>query len=53
MMWMEGSSDMNLVGQVEKEIDRINEEKKILGKRGLRADAVSVIAIVEKPTWIT
>ena len=48
-VWMEGSSDMNLVGQVEKEIDRINEERRSFGKRGLRADAVSVIAIVEKP----
>lgn len=48
-VWMEGSSDMDLVGQVEKEIDRINEERRFFGKRGLRADAVSVIAIVEKP----
>ena len=48
-VWMEGSSDMDLVGQVEKEIDRINEERRSFGKRGLRADAVSVIAIVEKP----
>ncbi|MDM8202796.1 plasmid recombination protein [Faecalicoccus acidiformans] len=48
-VWMEGSSDMDLVGQVEKEVDRINEERRSFGKRGLRADAVSVIAIVEKP----
>lgn len=48
-VWMEGSSDMDLVGQVEKEIDRINEERRSFGKRGLRVDAVSVIAIVEKP----
>lgn len=48
-MWMEGSSDMDLVGQVEKEINRINEERRSFGKRGLRTDAVSVIAIVEKP----
>lgn len=48
-VWMEGSSDMDLVGQVEKEIDRINEERRGFGKRGLRSDAVSVIAIVEKP----
>ena len=48
-VWMEGSSDMDLVGQVKKEIDRINEERRSFGKRGLRADAVSVIAIVEKP----
>lgn len=48
-VWMEGSSDMDLVGRVEKEIDRINEERRSFGKRGLRADAVSVIAIVEKP----
>lgn len=48
-VWMEGSSDMDLVGQVEKEIERINEERRSFGKRGLRADAVSVIAIVEKP----
>lgn len=48
-VWMEGSSDMDLVGQVEKEINRINEERRSFGKRGLRADAVSVIAIVEKP----
>lgn len=48
-VWMEGSSDMDLVGQVEKEIDRINEERRAYGKRGLRSDAVSVIAIIEKP----
>lgn len=48
-VWMEGSSDMDLVGQVEKEIDRINEERRTHGKRALRSDAVSVIAIVEKP----
>lgn len=48
-VWMEGSSDMDLVGRVEKEIDRINEERRSFGKRGLRADAVSMIAIVEKP----
>lgn len=48
-VWMEGSSDMDLVGQVEKEINRINEERRSFGKRGLRTDAVSVIAIVEKP----
>lgn len=48
-VWMEGSSDMDLVGEVEKEINRINEERRACGKRGLREDAVSVIAIVEKP----
>lgn len=48
-VWMEGSSDMDLVSRVEKEIDRINEERRSFGKRGLRTDAVSVIAIVEKP----
>lgn len=48
-VWMEGSSNMDLVGQVEKEIDRINEERRAHGKRALRSDAVSVIAIVEKP----
>lgn len=48
-VWIEGTSDMELVGQVEKEIDRINEERRSYGKRALRSDAVSVIAIVEKP----
>lgn len=48
-VWMEGQSNMDLVGQVEKEIDRINEERRAHGKRALRSDAVSVIAIVEKP----
>ena len=33
-VWMEGSSDMDLVGQVEKEINRINEERRSFGKRG-------------------
>lgn len=48
-VWMEGSSDMDLIGRIEKEIDRINEERRSFGKRGLRNDAVSVIAIIEKP----
>lgn len=48
-IWMDGSSNMDLIGEVEKEINRINKERKSLGKRSLRSDAVSVIAIVEKP----
>lgn len=48
-VWMDGSSDMDLVDQVKKEIERTDEERRLAGKRGLRSDAVSVIAIIEKP----
>lgn len=48
-VWMEGSSDMDVIRKVEEEVKRITEERRSFGKRGLRADAVSVIALIEKP----
>lgn len=48
-VWMDGHSDMDVEDIVEKEIERINLKRKEAGKRSLRQDAVSVVAIVEKP----
>lgn len=48
-VWMEGSSDMDVEGIIKQEIERINLERKMHGKRALRSDTVSCIAIVEKP----
>lgn len=48
-VWMEGSSDMDVEEIIKQEIERINLERKMHGKRALRSDTVSCIAIVEKP----
>lgn len=48
-VWMVGSTSDDLPKKVQKEIDRINEERRSAGKRALRRDTVSVIQIVEKP----
>lgn len=48
-VWMEGSSDMDVEEIIKQEIERINLERKAHGKRALRSDTVSCIAIVEKP----
>lgn len=48
-IWMEGSSDMDVEEIIKQEIERINLERKAHGKRALRSDTVSCIAIVEKP----
>lgn len=48
-VWMEGSSDMDVEAIVKNEIERINLVRRENGKRALRSDTVSCIAIVEKP----
>ena len=49
-VWMVGESDDDIVGIVQKEIDRINATRNEAGVRSLRKDCVSVLAIVEKPS---
>ena len=49
-VWMVGNSDDDIVGIVQKEIDRINATRSEAGVRSLRKDCVSVLAIVEKPS---
>lgn len=48
-VWMVGNSKDDVEKMVQKEIDSINEERREAGKRALRSDCVSVVAIVEKP----
>lgn len=48
-VWMHGSTSDDVVKIVQDEIERINIERKDNGLRSLRADAVSVIEIIEKP----
>lgn len=48
-VWMVGNSNDDVEEIVQKEIDSINEIRREAGKRALRSDCVSVVAIVEKP----
>lgn len=48
-VWMEGETSDNIEQIVQDEIDEINAERKDIGLRSLRSDAVSVAEIVEKP----
>ena len=48
-VWMVGISNDDVENIVQKEIDSINEIRREAGKRALRSDCVSVVAIVEKP----
>lgn len=48
-VWMVGDSSDEVEDIVQKEIDRINQQRKMNGKRSLRKDCVSVVEIVEKP----
>ena len=48
-IWIRGSTDMDMNQEVQQYIDRVNDEKKAHGKRSLRCDAVTGLAIVEKP----
>ena len=48
-IWIRGSTDMDMNQEVQHYIDLVNEEKKAHGKRSLRCDAVTGLAIVEKP----
>lgn len=48
-VWMIGNSNDDVEEIVQKEIDSINEIRREAGKRALRSDCVSVVAIVEKP----
>ena len=48
-IWMVGNSNDDIESIVQKEIDSINAIRREAGKRALRSDCVSVVAIVEKP----
>ena len=48
-VWMLGNSDDDIETTVKSEIEKINLERKMAGKRALRSDAVSVLEIIEKP----
>lgn len=48
-VWMLGHSDDDIEATVKSEIEQINLERKMSGKRALRSDAISVLEIVEKP----
>lgn len=49
-VWMEGSSQDDVIGIVNKEIERVNEERHAEGLKSVRKDTVSVISIIEKPS---
>lgn len=48
-VWMHGNTTDNIEQIIQKEIDRINVERREAGKRALRSDAISMIEIIEKP----
>ena len=49
-VWMEGSSQDDVIGMVQQEIDRVNAERHEAGLKSIRKDTVSVISIIEKPS---
>lgn len=49
-VWMEGSSQDDVIGMVQQEIDRVNAERHDAGLKSVRKDTVSVISIIEKPS---
>lgn len=49
-VWMVGSTDDDIEGIVQSEIDRINDIRHKAGVRALREDCVSVMSLVEKPS---
>lgn len=48
-VWIVGSSEMDMVAEIQKKIDLVNADKKAHGKRALRCDAVTGIEMIEKP----
>ncbi len=48
-VWMEGSSQDDVIGMVQQEIDRVNAERHEAGLKSVRKDTVSIISIIEKP----
>lgn len=49
-VWMEGSSQDDVIGMVQQEIDRVNAERHEAGLKSVRKDTVSVVSIIEKPS---
>ncbi|MDO4423139.1 MAG: plasmid recombination protein [Eubacteriales bacterium] len=49
-VWMEGSSQDDVIGMVQCEIDRVNAERHNAGLKSVRKDTVSVASIIEKPS---
>ncbi len=48
-VWLCGNTNMDMVGTIQSEIDRINEERVECGKRKMRIDSVSAIELIQKP----
>ena len=49
-VWMDGNSNDDVESIIQKEIDRVNEERKEAGLKSVRKDSVTAIAIIEKPS---
>lgn len=48
-VWLQGSTNLDMTAEIQKQIDLVNEDKKKHGKRALRSDAVTGIEMIEKP----
>ena len=48
-VWLTGNTEMDMTAEIQKQIDRVNEGKRVHGKRALRFDAVTGIEMIEKP----
>ena len=48
-VWMEGSTQDDVVGIIQKEIDRVNTERHEAGLKSMRKDSVTTLSFVEKP----
>lgn len=48
-VWLTGNTEMDMTAEIQKQIDRVNEDKRVHGKRALRFDAVTGIEMIEKP----
>lgn len=49
-VWMVGDTNDDVPALVQKEIDRVNEERKAAGLKAVRKDCVTAIAIIDKPS---
>ena len=48
-VWLCGDTNMDMVGTIQAEIDKINEIRAGYGKRKMRIDSVSAIELIQKP----
>lgn len=49
-VWMVGDTNCDVTDLVQKEIERVNEERKSAGLKSVRKDCVTAIAIIDKPS---